>query len=49
LITQFKREDKNILIVIMGSEDRYKETSQLIDWVFDEYVWLTPEQIIEKS
>jgi len=49
LITQFNREGRSILIVIMGSENRYKETSQLIDWVFDNYVWLTPEQIIEKS
>lgn len=49
LITQFNREGRNILIVVMGSDDRYEETSQLIDWVFDEFIWLTPEQIIEKS
>ncbi len=49
LITQFNREGRNILIIVMGSDDRYKETSELIDWVFDEFVWLTPEQIIEKS
>jgi len=49
LITQFNREGRNILIIVMGSDDRYEETSQLIDWVFDEFIWLTPEQIIEKS
>lgn len=49
LITQFNREDRNILIIVMGSDDRYEETSQLIDWVFDEFIWLTPEQIIEES
>lgn len=49
LITQFNREGRNILIIVMGSDDRYEETSQLIDWVFDEFIWLTPEQINEKS
>jgi len=49
LITKFNREGRNILIIVMGSDDRYEETSQLIDWVFDEFIWLTPEQIIEKS
>lgn len=49
LVTQFNREGRNILIVLMESQDRYTETSWLIDWVFDNYVWLTPEQIVEKS
>ncbi len=49
LITQFNRDGRNILIIVMGSDDRYQETSQLIEWVFREFVWLTPEQIIEKS
>ncbi|MCB9812921.1 MAG: D-alanyl-D-alanine carboxypeptidase [Pseudomonadales bacterium] len=49
LITQFNRDNRNILIILMGSENRYQETSQLIDWVFNNYIWLTPEQIVQKS
>lgn len=49
LVTQFNREGHNIIVVIMGSDDRYLETSQLIDWVFDEFIWLTPQEIFDKS
>ncbi len=49
LITQFNRRGHRVIIVLMGSEDRYKETASLIDWVFANYVWLTPTQILEKS
>ena len=46
LITQFKRNDKDIIVVVMGSEDRYLETTRLIDWVFDSYVWINPQDLI---
>jgi serine-type D-Ala-D-Ala carboxypeptidase (penicillin-binding protein 5/6) len=46
LITQFNREGHNIIIVVMGSEDRYLETMRLIDWVFNAYVWLDPQELI---
>lgn len=45
LITQFDREGHNIVIVIMGSEDRYLETNLLIDWVFNSYQWVSIEEL----
>ena len=40
LITQVDREDKNILIVVLGSQDRYSDTKKIIDWIFTHYQWL---------
>lgn len=46
LITQFNRQGHNIVIVVMGSDDRYLETTKLVDWVFDAYIWIDPEELI---
>lgn len=46
LITQFNREGHNIVIVVMGSDDRYLETTKLVDWVFNAYTWIDPEELI---
>ena len=40
LITQVEREGKQILIVVLGSQDRYSDTKQIIDWIFSHYQWL---------
>lgn len=42
LITQYVREGHSIIIIVMGSDERYIETSALIEWVFDSFVWLSP-------
>lgn len=39
LITAVKRGDRTILIGILGSQDRFGETKEIIDWVFSSYVW----------
>jgi D-alanyl-D-alanine carboxypeptidase (penicillin-binding protein 5/6) len=49
LVTQFLRDGHNIVIVIMGSDDRYLETTQLIDWVFESYQWVTPDELVNTS
>lgn len=47
LISQYQTNDSSdILVVMMGSEDRFADTSQLADWVFNRYQWKlfsTPE------
>lgn len=39
LITAVKRGDRTILIGILGSQDRFGETKEIVDWVFNSYVW----------
>lgn len=39
LITLIERDGKKILIVLLGSEDRFLETTQLIDWSYNNFEW----------
>jgi D-alanyl-D-alanine carboxypeptidase len=44
LVTLFERPDQSgqmqqVLVVVMGSQDRYADTQQIIDWVFANYQW----------
>jgi D-alanyl-D-alanine carboxypeptidase len=39
LVTYIDRDGKKIIVVILGSQDRFGETKELIDWVFASYEW----------
>lgn len=39
LVTYVDRDNKKIMIALLGSEDRFGETEKLIDWIFDNYSW----------
>jgi D-alanyl-D-alanine carboxypeptidase len=39
LVTYINKDKKRILIAILGSQDRFGETKELIDWTFDNYEW----------
>lgn len=39
LVTLVERDNHTILIVLLGSNDRFGETEKLIDWVFANYSW----------
>lgn len=39
LVTYIQRDNKNVIIVVLGSEDRFEETRQIIDWIFTNYSW----------
>lgn len=39
LITQLQRQGQEILVVMMGSQDRYADTKQVYDWIFNHYHW----------
>lgn len=41
LIARYQPEDKDMLIVVMGSEDRYEDTLSLIQWEHQYVDWLT--------
>ncbi|MBN1168685.1 D-alanyl-D-alanine carboxypeptidase [Candidatus Woesebacteria bacterium] len=39
LVTYIERDDKKVIIVLLGSQDRFGETRKLIDWIFESYDW----------
>ena len=40
LVSQYETEDRrNILVVLMGSQDRFADTSQITDWIYNRYQW----------
>lgn len=39
LVNLTKRNNREVLTVILGSDDRFGETKALTDWVFDNYTW----------
>jgi len=45
LITLLEREEQKIILVVLGSQDRFGETQQLIDWIFESYEWKSPQDI----
>jgi len=39
LVTYVNRDGKRIIIALLGSQDRFGETTKLLDWIYDSYVW----------
>ena len=39
LVTYIERDERRVMIAIMGSQDRFGETKELINWVFENYNW----------
>jgi D-alanyl-D-alanine carboxypeptidase (penicillin-binding protein 5/6) len=39
LVTYIERDNKKIMIAVLGSQDRFGETKELIDWIFANYRW----------
>jgi D-alanyl-D-alanine carboxypeptidase len=39
LVTYLERDGHKIMIAILGSQDRFGETKELIDWIFSSYKW----------
>lgn len=42
LISRYRTEERDIVVVVMQSRDRYTDTDNLMDWVTTHYDWLTP-------
>jgi len=40
LVAYTEKEDRGIITVVLGSQDRFGETKKLIDWVFANYRWI---------
>jgi D-alanyl-D-alanine carboxypeptidase (penicillin-binding protein 5/6) len=39
LVTYLERDNHKIYIAVLGSQDRFGETKELIDWIFTHYTW----------
>jgi len=39
LVTYVERDGRRVLIAVLGSQDRFGETRELIDWIFQAYEW----------
>lgn len=39
LVTYVERDGRKIMIAVLGSSDRFGETKELIDWIFENYTW----------
>ncbi len=39
LVTYVERDGRKVMIAILGSQDRFGETKEIINWVFSNYKW----------
>lgn len=39
LVTYVDRNGRKVMIVVLGSSDRFGETKELIDWIYNNYSW----------
>ena len=39
LVTYIERDGHRVMIAVLGSQDRFGETKELIDWIFASYQW----------
>lgn len=39
LVSYVERNGKGVILVVLGSQDRFGETAQLVDWAFANYQW----------
>lgn len=45
LVTLIERDGRTVAVALLGSEDRFGETTTLIDWVYQSYSWVAPQEI----
>jgi serine-type D-Ala-D-Ala carboxypeptidase (penicillin-binding protein 5/6) len=46
LVTAAKKYGKSIIVVVMGSQDRFTETTQLLVTTYQNYAWFEPTQLL---
>lgn len=40
LVTYVDRNGRKIMVVVLGSSDRFGETKELIEWIYNNYTWI---------
>lgn len=49
LITQFERGEQAVVVVVLGSLNRYADTVAISDWIWDSYSWIPPEKFLSQE
>jgi len=44
LVTYVERDGKHVILALLGSQDRFGETEELVEWIFGSYDWRSIEQ-----
>ncbi|HEX7017355.1 MAG TPA: D-alanyl-D-alanine carboxypeptidase [Patescibacteria group bacterium] len=39
LVSRYQAEERDLLLIVMGSQDRYQDTQALTEWVLSQYRW----------
>ncbi len=42
LVSYVVQQDHPVVIVVLGSNDRFGETTKIVDWVYSHHNWITP-------
>jgi len=45
LVTFVERDGKPIILVVLGSQDRFSETQEIIEWVYSNFEWIDVSDI----
>lgn len=48
LITVFERNGRQVLVIVMGSEDRYSETANIADWAYATYQFIPYQELLAR-
>lgn len=43
LVSYIERDGKKVIVVVLGSLDRFGDTRLLVDWAYDHHEWITPQ------
>jgi D-alanyl-D-alanine carboxypeptidase (penicillin-binding protein 5/6) len=43
LVSYVERGDHKVIIVVLGSRDRFGDTRTLVDWTYNHHAWVTPQ------
>lgn len=44
LVTLVQRDGHRVLTIVLGSDDRFRESTKLIEWVFQNFTWLAQDK-----
>jgi len=49
LVTEVDRNGREVIIVVLGSHDRFSDSKQIINWVFSHYSWKNIDAQVDTS